>query len=68
MNAPNNQFLIGRAATLNLIKSGILDFHRFDRVVERVEVDVAAAMGSETVVQKRGPQAGKVIQRRYTNV
>lgn len=70
VNAPNNRLLIGRDATLDLVKRGIIDFHRFDRTVERVEVAgaVAVAMGSETVVQKRGPQAGQVIERRYTNV
>jgi ketosteroid isomerase-like protein len=70
VNGPNNQVLIGRDATLDLIKAGLIDFSRFDRDVERVEVDgdLAVAMGAETVVQKAGPQAGQEIRRRYTNI
>lgn len=70
VNAPNNRLLVGRDATLDLVRSGVIQFSRFDRVTERVEVegDVAVTMGSETIVQQRGPQAGQVIQRRFTNM
>ena len=70
VNAPNNRLLVGRDATLDLVRKGVIQFSRFDRVIERVEVDghVAVTMGSETIVQQRGPQAGQVIQRRYTNI
>lgn len=70
VNSPNNRLLVGRDATLDLVRSGVIQFSRFDRVVERVEVegDIAVTMGSETIVQQRGPQAGQVIERRYTNV
>lgn len=70
VNSPNNRLLVGREAPLDLVRSGVIQFSRFDRVIERVEVeaDVAVTMGSETIVQKRGPQAGQVIERRYTNI
>lgn len=70
VNAPNNRLLVGSNATLDLVRARVISFERFERNVERVEVDgdVAVTMGSETIVQKAGPQAGQVIQRRYTNV
>ena len=34
----------------------------------QVEDGVAVTMGSETIEQKHGPQAGEVINRRFTNV
>ena len=70
VNGPHNRLLIGRDATLDMVRKGVIDFERFDRSVERVELkgDTAVSMGSETVVQKHGPQAGELIQRRYTNV
>ena len=69
VNAPNSRLLVGRES-LDLVRSGVIHYTRFDRVIERVEVDgdTAVAMGSETVVQQRGPPAGQVIQRRYTNI
>jgi ketosteroid isomerase-like protein len=70
VNAPHNALLVGRDATADLVRARVIDFSRFDRSVERIEVDgdVAVSMGSETVQQKAGPQAGKIIQRRYTNI
>jgi len=70
VNGPHNRLLVGRDATLDMVRKGVIDFERFDRSVERVEIehDMAVSMGSETVIQKRGPQAGELIQRRYTNV
>lgn len=70
VNAPHNKLLVGIDATLDMVRKGVIDFERFDRMVERVEIseDVAVSMGSETIMQKRGPQAGELIHRRYTNV
>jgi len=70
VNGPHNRLLVGRDATLDMVRKGVIDFERFDRSVERVEIehDMAVSMGSETVIQKRGPQAAELIQRRYTNV
>ena len=70
VNGPHNRLLVGIDSTLDMVRSGTIDFERFDRVVERVEIDgdIAVSMGSETIVQRRGPQAGQLINRRYTNV
>lgn len=70
VNAPNSRLLVGRDASLDLVRSGVIQYTRFDRVIERLEVDgdTAVAMGSESIVQQRGPHAGQVIQRRYTNI
>jgi ketosteroid isomerase-like protein len=70
VNAPHNRLLIGIDATLDMVRKGVIDFERFDRTVERAEIDgdMAVSMGSEAIVQKRGPQAGELIHRRYTNV
>ena len=70
VNGPHNRLLVGIDATLDMVRKGIIDFERFDRSVERVEIehDLAVSMGSEAIIQKGGPQAGKLIRRRYTNV
>jgi ketosteroid isomerase-like protein len=70
VNGPHGSLLIGRNATLEMVKAGIIDFRRFDRTVECIQIEdgVAVTMGSETIEQKRGPQAGEVINRRFTNV
>ena len=70
VNGPHNRLLVGIDATLDMVRKGIIDFERFDRSVERVEIeaDIAVSMGSEAIMQKRGPQSGELIHRRYTNV
>lgn len=70
VNGPHNQLLVGVDATLDMVRSGVIDFERFDRTVERVEIDddITVSMGSEVIMQKHGPQAGQLIHRRYTNV
>lgn len=70
VNAPHNRLLIGVDATLDMVRKGVIDFERFDRHAEGVEIDndLAVSMGSETIMQRRGPQAGDLIHRRYTNV
>jgi ketosteroid isomerase-like protein len=70
VNGPHNQLLVGIEATLDMVRRAVIDFERFDRTVERVEIepDIAVSMGSEGVMQRRGPQAGQLIHRRYTNV
>ncbi len=70
VNGPHNRLLVGIDATLDMVRKGLIDFERFDRFVERVEIagDLAVSMGSEAIMQKRGPQAGELIHRRYTNV
>jgi hypothetical protein len=70
VNAPHNRLLVGVDATLDMVRKGVIDFERFDRIVERVEIDAdtAVSMGSEAIIQKHGPQAGELIHRRFTNV
>ena len=70
VNGPHNRLLVGIDATLDMVRQGVIDFERFDRSVERVEIDgdLAVSMGSEAIMQKHGPQAGELIHRRYTNV
>jgi Domain of unknown function (DUF4440) len=60
VNGPHNQLLVRVDATLDMVRRGVIDFERFDRTVERVEIegDTAVSMGSEVIKQKRGPQAG----------
>src|SRR3954471_11603874 len=70
VNGPHGSLLIGRDSTLDMVKSGIINFRRFDREVECIQIEngIAVTMGSETIEQKHGPQAGDVINRRFTNV
>lgn len=70
VNGPHNQLLVRVDATLDMVRNRVIDFERFERTVERVEIDgdIAVSMGSEVIMQKGGPQAGQLINRRYTNV
>jgi ketosteroid isomerase-like protein len=76
VNAPNNRVVIGRESNLNaFVRSGIINFSRFDRSIEYVRLDepFALLMGSETVVPKDdapsvGLVAGQQIRRRFTNI
>ena len=76
VNAPNNQVVVGRQRNLDtFVRSGIIDFSSFERVVEfaRVEGDFGVVMGLETVVPRAdapsaGLVAGQVIRRRFTNI
>lgn len=70
VNAPNNAVVSGRAAVLELVRLGIIRYARFERQIDRVELfgDVAVTMGSEKVQPIAGPLAGKLVERRYTNV
>ena len=76
VNAPNNRVVVGREATLDaFVRSGIIDFARFDRAVEHVHVSegFVFVMGLETVMPKNdapsaGLKAGQTVQRRFTNI
>ena len=70
VNAPNNAVIRGRDVILDLVRGGVIAYHRFTRSVEHVSTsgDVGIAMGSESVQPKAGPQAGQVLERRYTNI
>jgi hypothetical protein len=69
-NTPDNSVTIGSQRGIERVRAGALDYERFDRSIEHIEVDgdVAVAMGAEVVQSRSGPQAGRVLHRRYTNV
>jgi hypothetical protein len=69
VNAPNNE-IKSSSEVLDLVKSGQLKYSSFERQVERIVArgDIAVAMGAETVVPVGGPNAGKTVHRRYTDV
>jgi ketosteroid isomerase-like protein len=76
VNAPNNRVVVGRQAMLDVfVRSGIIDFARFERTVEHVHVDsgFVFVMGLETVTSSNdapsvGLTAGQTIRRRFTNI
>ena len=83
VNAPNNQLLIGRSETMKLVQQGVINFSSFERRVEFVRVvgGFAIVMGAETVrltenaqtserqeARPFGLEAGRTIQRRFTNI
>jgi ketosteroid isomerase-like protein len=75
VNAPNNELLIGKAAVLDWVERGIINFSAFERQTEfvRVDGDVAVIMGGENVTPigdapAAGLRAGQTIQRRFTHI
>lgn len=76
VNAPNYTVVVGRQANLDaFVRSGIIDFARFDRSIEFLRVDgpFAVIMGLETVVPNAdapsvGLAAGQLVRRRFTNI
>jgi ketosteroid isomerase-like protein len=76
VNAPNNQVVVGRKATLDMfLHAGVINFSRFDREIEfiRADGDFVFIMGLETVTPLSdapgaGLAAGRTIQRRFTNI
>jgi ketosteroid isomerase-like protein len=51
-------------------KAGVIKYPSFERKVERVLLhgDTAVVMGGETVKHLGGPDDGKTVERRYTDV
>lgn len=71
VNHPTNRIVKEKKELLNLIKEGVIRYTRFERTPEKFMFfeDMIIVMGSEVVVPaERAPNAGKVIQRRYTNI
>ena len=62
VNAPNNQVVVGRRATLDtFVHAGVINFSRFDRKIEfiRADGDFVFIMGMETVTPlSDAPSAG----------
>ncbi len=67
----NNPFSVAVDASKGPIAAGTLTYTSFIREVERVLIhgDTVIVMGRETVVPKgTSPDAGKTINRRFTNI
>jgi ketosteroid isomerase-like protein len=69
VNAPSNRVMT-KEQVVDAVKAGRLDYRTFERQVEHITVsgDVVVTMGHETVVPINGPEAGKDVHRRFTNV
>lgn len=70
VNSPDNRVLT-RSEVFDAIRRGQLDYEgRYQSHLERVEFygDVAVTMADETVVPDFGPEKGKTLHRRSTNV
>lgn len=76
LNAPNNKVLVGRRAALDVfVRSGIINFSKFERQIEYIHADgpYVIIMGLETVqpisdAPSAGLVAGQLIKRRFTNI
>jgi len=76
VNAPNNQVVVGRRAVLEtFVRTGIINFSRFERHIEFIRADgpLVTIMGLEIVqplsdASSAGLVAGQTIQRRFTNI
>lgn len=70
-NNPRNGLTKGSAGVIEAAKTGLIEYYKFERVVESVQVigNTAITMGQETITAKNqmnGP--GATYNRRYTNV
>jgi len=71
VNHPTNRIVKEKRELLDLIRQGVIRYTFFERVPETFLffTDLVVIMGSETVVPAEGaPNAGKTLQRRYTNI
>jgi hypothetical protein len=71
VNAPFNRVTLSSKEVINLVKQGVIKYSSFTRDIEQVLIkkDMAITMGSEQVVPLGdAPNAGKTINRRYTNI
>jgi ketosteroid isomerase-like protein len=71
VNHPTNRIVNEKKALLDLIRQGVIRYSSFERYPEKFLffTDMVVVMGHETVVPaKSAPNAGKILQRRYTNV
>jgi ketosteroid isomerase-like protein len=71
VNHPTNKIINEKAELLKLIKSGVIRYTAFKRYPEKFLFfkDMVMVMGHEEVVPAKGaPNAGKKLNRRYTNV
>jgi hypothetical protein len=76
VNAPNNRVVAGREVVLDtFVRSGIIDFARFERQIELIRADgnYVIVMGLETIEPRSdapsaGLVAGRLVRRRFTNI
>ena len=71
VNHPTNRIVKEKKELLNLIQQGTIRYTAFKRFPQTFLFfkDMVIVMGSETVVPaKSAPNAGKRIDRRYTNI
>lgn len=71
VNNPYNMVILGRAAVIDRMKEGIINYSGFEREIEKMMDlgNTVIVMGLETVLPKEGaPMAGQKVQRRYTNI
>lgn len=70
VNNPRNGISDGRQAVMALIRSGVIDYASFDRVVEAMlfHGDTVISMGMETIKPVgKAPFAGQTVRRRFTH-
>jgi hypothetical protein len=71
VNHPTNRIVNEKKELLNLIQQGVIRYTSFKRFPEKFLFfeDMVIVMGGEAVVPAQGaPNAGKSLQRRYTNI
>jgi ketosteroid isomerase-like protein len=71
VNHPTNRIVREKKELLELIHAGVIRYTSFERFPEKFLffTDMVVVMGSETVVPAKGaPNAGRTLQRRYTDL
>lgn len=73
VNNPRNNISLNRNAVLKVQKAGMIDYSRFERVIEEMQIqtDIVITMGYELFVSRNdlpGVKAGDEYKRRFTNV
>ncbi len=71
VNHPTNRIVKEKKELLDLIDQGVIRYTSFERHPEKFLFfkDMVVVMGGEVVVPAAGaPNAGKTLQRRYTNI
>lgn len=69
VNNPQNRMSV-RGATQGRNAAGQISYSRYDRTIEYAAMrgDMVLLMGDERVVPKAGPEAGKQVRRRFTDL
>jgi ketosteroid isomerase-like protein len=71
VNHPTNRIVKEKKELLSLIQKGVIRYTSFERFPEEFLFfnDMVVVMGRETVVPAKGaPNAGRTLERRYTNI